>query len=53
MFYTEEDCNLLLKTIERKQLERSIYNSIESLPIAVGSAMDCQMDLDIQRCRAM
>lgn len=34
-------------------LEKSIYSAMDSIPISVRSAMDCQFDLDIERCNAM
>ena len=53
MIYTKDECDLLKDTIERKQIERSVYGSIEAFPPSFRSAMECQMDLDIMKCEAM
>ena len=53
MIYSNEECQTLLLVEYRKTMERSVYFTIESLPIAFKSAMDCQLELDVMRCEAM
>jgi hypothetical protein len=53
MIYTKEDCDLLAMVIERKKLDRTVYEVIDALPPSVKSAADCQFELDISRCEAM
>jgi len=53
LIYTIEECDAIRNIKERKELERSIYSSMDSLPIAVRTSMDCQFELDIQRCDSM
>lgn len=53
MIYNKEECDNLLLIRERKLMERSIYGAMEMVPIAVRMSMDCQLQLDIERCNAM
>lgn len=53
MIYNKEECDLLLNISLRKTVERSIISKLDDLPIAFRSAMDCQLELDLQRCDAM
>ena len=53
MIYSTDECIVINGIRNRKILEKSIYNSMDSLPIAFRSAMDAQLDSDIARCEAM
>ena len=53
MIYTSEECNIIYAIKERKELERSIYNAMDALPIGIRMAFDCQLQLDIRRCESM
>jgi len=53
MIFSNEECQMLLQVEYRKTLERSIYSTMDALPLAFKSAMDCQLELDIARCNAM
>jgi len=53
MIYSMEECNIIKSILHRKELERSIYSAMESLSLSFKSAMDCQLELDIQRCHSM
>ena len=53
MIYNQEECAIVASVLQRKTLERSIYNSMESLPLSFRLSMDCQLELDIKRCQAI
>jgi hypothetical protein len=53
MIYSVEECGIILKILKRKELERTIFTTLETLPLSFRSAMDCQLSLDIKRCEAM
>ena len=53
MIYSQEECGVISDVLRRKELERSIYSSMDGMSPSLRSAIDCQLDLDIQRCGAM
>ena len=53
MIYSTEECTVIQDVLLRKELEKSIYSSMESLSISLKSAVGSQLELDIHRCNAM
>ncbi len=53
MIYNAEECEAISDIRQRKELERSVYSSMDALPITVKSLVDSQLELDINRCDSM
>ena len=53
MIFSAEESSIIQDVLQRKQLELSIYSSMESLPILMRTAISSQLELDIQRCESL
>lgn len=53
MIFSADECDMLRDIIRRKDIERTVYSGLDTVPLAYRNSIDCHLLLDIMRCEAM
>ncbi len=52
MIYSRQECDIIGDILNRKEMERTIYASMD-LPVSLKNVIDDHFELDIDRCNSM
>jgi hypothetical protein len=44
---------MLREVIRRKEIERTVYSGLDTVPLAYRNNIDCHLQIDVMRCEAM